>query len=405
MFTSIFYFWVMKLRFCIVIVSGFLFSVSACSKSKDSTPPSTVDSLPASVNTFYPWTKFSIGADLSYVNEIEDNGGVYKDSGATKDPFLIFKNHGCNTVRVRLWYNPSWKDTTAGRLYSDLIDVEKTIQRARAQGMAVNLDFHYSDTWADPGNQITPYTWQGLPLTVLSDSVYQYTLRVLNELKSKNLAPEMVQVGNEINGGMLFPVGQVVNNDWTNFGVLLNSGIKAIRDFSAASSIKPKVILHVAKPENADWWEGNIISNAKVIDFDILGISYYYIWSNLTSLSQLTSTISSLKTKYGKEVMIVETNCPWTNGSADNYNNIISGNSPFAGYTISKDEQYRFMKDMTQAVIKGGGTGIMYWEPAWITSGMYDGYGKGSSYENCTLFDFSSNALPAIDFMNYTYSF
>ena len=350
-------------------------------------------------------TQSRLGADLSYVNEIEDNGGSYKDSGARKDPFLIFHNHGCNTVRVRLWYNPTWKDTTAGKLHSDLADVEKTIQRAKAQGMAVNLDFHYSDTWADPGKQITTVAWQGLAITPLSDSVYQYTLRVLNELKSKNLTPEMVQVGNETNGGMLFPVGQVVNNDWTNFGILLNSGIKAVRDFSTTSSIKPKIILHVAKPENAGWWEGNIISNAKVSDFDILGISYYYVWSNLTSLSQLTSTISSLKTKYGKDVMIVEANCPWTNGNADTYNNVISGDVPFGGYAVSKDEQYRFMKDLIQAVIKGGGSGVMYWEPAWITSSMFDSYGKGSSYENCALFDFAGNTLPAIDFMNHAYSF
>ncbi len=346
-----------------------------------------------------------MGADLSYVNEIEDFGGTYKDSGRIEDPFLIFKTHGCNTVRVRLWYNPQWTDTLAGRLYSDLADVEKTIQRAKQQGMAVNLDFHYSDTWADPAHQQTPAAWQGLDINTLSDSVYQYTLRVLNELASKNLTPEMVQIGNETNGGMLFPVGQVVNNDWTNFGVLLNSGIKAIRDFSATSSIKPKIILHVAKPENADWWEGNIINTAKVTDFDILGISFYYVWSSVTSFDQLISTINSVKTKWGKDVMIVETDCPWTNANADNYTNVISGNTAFASFTVSKDGQYNFMKDLTQAVIKGGGKGVMYWEPAWITSNMKDGYGTGSSYENCALFDFSNNALPAMDFMNFKYSF
>ena len=385
----------------------------ACGKGSSSatpvTPPvdtTSVDTIPtAATKTFYNWTTFSMGADLSYVNEVQDFGGTYKDSNTTKDPFLIFKNRGCNTVRVRLWYNPAWTDSITGSYYSDIADVEKTIQRAKAQGMAVNLDFHYSDTWADPGKQTIPVAWQGLAVTALSDSVYQYTLRILNELKSQNLTPEMVQVGNETNGGMLFPVGQVVNNNWTNFGILLNSGIKAVRDFSATSSIKPKIILHVAKPENADWWEGNIINSAKVTDFDILGISYYYVWSNITSLSQLTSTISSVKAKYSKDVMIVETDCPWTNGSADNYNNVISGDAAFPGYAISKDGQYSFMKDMTQAIIKGGGIGVMYWEPAWITSQLKDGYGTGSSYENCALFDFTGNALPAMDYMTYPYTF
>ncbi len=91
--------------------------------------------------------------------------------------------------------------------------------------------------------------------------------------------------------------------------------------------------------------------------------------------------------------MIVETNCPWTNGSADNYNNVISGNDAFPGYTISKEGQYQFMKDLTQAVISGGGSGVMYWEPAWITSHMKDFYGTGSSFENCALFDFGGNTV------------
>ena len=399
----------MKSIICAVCFLMF-YCLSACSKGGSSDKPVTppVDTVPTQGNTtktFYNWSKFSMGADLSYVNEIEDFGGMYKDSGVAKDPFVIFKNHGCNTVRVRLWYNPQWTDTLTGRLYSDLADVEKTIQRAKQQGMAVNLDFHYSDTWADPGKQITPAAWQGLGVATLSDSVYQYTLRVLNELNSKNLTPEMVQIGNETNGGMLFPVGQVMNNDWTNFGILLNSGIKAVRDFSTTSSIKPKIILHVAKPENADWWEGNIINSAKVTDFDILGISFYYVWSTVTTFSQLSSTINAVKTKYGKDVMIVETDCPWTNANADNYNNVISGDVAFPGYAVSKDGQYSFMKDLTGAVIKGGGKGVMYWEPAWITSNLKDGYGTGSSYDNCTLFDFSGNTLPAMDYMNYQYLF
>jgi arabinogalactan endo-1,4-beta-galactosidase len=271
--------------------------------------------------------------------------------------------------------------------------------------MAVNLDLHYSDEWADPGNQTIPAAWTGLSLNVLKDSVYQYTLKLLNELKNKNLVPEFIQVGNETNQGMLFPTGKIVNEDWTAFGVLLKSGIKAIRDFSVSSAVKPQIILHAADPMNADYFASGLINKAGVTDFDILGISYYYVWSSVASLSQVAGIVSGLKLKYSKKIMIVETAYPWTAQYADSYNNIISGSTALSGYDVSKDGQYKYMKDLTQQVIAGGGAGIMYWEPAWISSGLKDKWGVGSSWENNTFFDFSGNTLPAIDFMNYAYQF
>ncbi len=380
-----------------IMASLFAFSCKKTNTSPSPNPPA---------KTFYSWDKFVMGADLSYVNQVEDYNGVYKDSTITKDPFVIFSNHGANTVRVRLWHNPQWMlPYTSNHLYSDLKDAEKTIQRAKARGMAVCLDIHYSDTWADPGNQSLPAAWSGLSLAILKDSVYQYTLNVLNYLGAKNLAPEMVQLGNEINQGMLFPTGKVTINNWAPFGELLNSGVKAVRDFSLTATIKPKIILHVAGLDIADWWAGNIISNAKVTDFDILGISWYYFWSPITSMNDISGYISALKSKYGKKIMIVETASPWTNGFADSYNNIISGDAAFSGYTVSKDGQYKLMTDLTQQVIKGGGAGVIYWEPAWITSGLQTPWGTGSAWENNTFFDFSGNALPALDFMNKAYTF
>jgi arabinogalactan endo-1,4-beta-galactosidase len=389
------------------VVSYFLillfFAFTACKKNTVNTTPAPP--LPVT-KVFYSTDKFVMGADLSSVNAVQDNAGIYKDSSITKDPFIIFHNHGANTIRVRLWNNPQWLAAyNNGKVYSDITDVEKTIQRAKAAGMAVNLDLHYSDQWADPANQAIPAAWNGLSLDVLKDSVYQYTLNVLNELKSKNLTPEFIQVGNETNQGMLFPTGQVVNDDWTAFGILLKSGIKAIRDFSVTAAVKPQIILHVAEPENADYFANGVINKAGAADFDILGISYYYVWSTLTSLDQVSATISSLKSKYNKRIMIVETAYPWTALYADSYTNVISGSTAFPGYAVSNEGQYAFMKDLTQQVISGGGSGIMYWEPAWISSGLKDQWGTGSSWENNTLFDFSGNTLPAIDFMVYAYKF
>lgn len=354
----------------------------------------------------YSWETFIMGVDLSYVNELQDYGAAYSDSGKVTDPFLVLKNHGANTVRVRLWHNPQWLAAiTGGKLYSDLPDVAKTIQRAKALGMAVSLDIHYSDTWADAGRQETPAAWEGLSIDLLRDSVYEYTLHVLNYLKSKGLTPEMIQLGNETNSGMLFPSGEVKNDNWQPFGELLNSGIKAIRDFSSSSDIKPRIILHVAQFQNAAWWVDGLMKKGKVTDFDILGISHYSKWSTMNRMDLITITIKNIRSACGKQVIIAESAYPWTGEDADSYANIFGEADSVTGYPLTKEGQYRYMKDLTQAIISGGGKGMIYWEPAWISTSMPDKWGTGSSWDNCTLFDWNGNALPSSEFMRFGYKF
>jgi arabinogalactan endo-1,4-beta-galactosidase len=154
-------------------------------------------------------TDFYFGADLSYVNQILDHGGVYKDDGEIRSPYKIFGDNGANLIRLRLWHNPTWTKEVYGasgtQLYNNLADVEKSIRLAKEQGMSVLLDFHYSDTWADPGKQEIPKAWQQITeLSVLKDSVYQYTFKTLAYLDDKGLMPELVQIGNETNCGMLY---------------------------------------------------------------------------------------------------------------------------------------------------------------------------------------------------------
>jgi arabinogalactan endo-1,4-beta-galactosidase len=275
--------------------------------------------------SFYEWTDFVIGADMSYVNEIEEAGGIYKVNDKDADPFEIVKSIGVNTVRVRLWHNPVWKlPLTGGKLYSNLYDVEKTITRAKAAGMAVNLDLHYSDTWADPAHQSAPAAWSKLSLELLKDSVYQYTLSVLNFLQSKKIVPEMIQIGNETNNGMLWPLGKANGTvGWNAFAALLNSGIKAVKDFSKTSAIHPKIIIHVAQLQDAENWLQQL-QNHGVTDFDILGLSHYYQWSNYHSMEKAGKKIDSLQTMCKKKVMIVETAVPWTKENADSYQNILA---------------------------------------------------------------------------------
>ncbi len=385
----------MRFLLPICLFSLILFTAFTCKKNNSGeTQP---------MKSKYEWEKFSMGVDLSYIDQVEDFGGIYKDSGRMMDPFRIMSNHGANTVRIRLWHTPVWVgQLNNGKMYYDLYGIEKTMRRAKENGMAVNLDIHYSDRWADPAHQETPKAWASLSLPELKDSVYNYTLSVLNYLKSKNLVPEMVQVGNETNSGMMWPVGKVVNNNWSNFAALLNSGIRAVRDFSLNSSIKPRIILHVAQLQNADHWTSSLIKNG-VTDFDILGLSHYAKWSTVATMNEVENNIRNLKKNYGKQIMVVETAYPWTGKNADNYTNIISDQDKAVGYEITPEEQLRYMKDLTQAIINGGGTGIMYWEPAWITSKMNDGWGVGSSWENNAFFDFEGNALPVIDYLSYPY--
>lgn len=361
-------------------------------------------------------TSFYFGADLSYVNQILAYQGVYKDEGETKSPYRIFKDHGSNLVRFRLWHDPQWTRLVYGdnglQLYNDIKDVEKGIQLAKAEGMEVLLDFHYSDSWADPAKQEIPAAWKAIQsVEVLADSVYRYTRKTLQYLESKGLMPELVQLGNETNCGMLFtdapaefPSCNVCNGQWIRMGEVINAGIKAVREVTTVSAVKTKIILHVADPKNLDWWFGNMINNGKVSDFDIIGFSYYPLWHTTVPVTGLSAMVRDIGNKYQRPMMILETAYPWTTEGADGYSNIFGSQTPIAGYPFSKEGQYNMMRFLTQALMDGGGEGLIYWEPAWITSQMKDQWGTGSSWENSTLFDFNGNVIQGMDFMTHTYT-
>jgi len=380
-----------------ILLYGFLLAVvigfTSCSDRKSEDPEPRV---------YYPLSRFCMGADLSFVNQLMDNGAVFRDSGKVKDPFLIFKQYGCNLVRVRLWHTPLWTMGNGTKMYSDLADVEKTIRRAKEAGMAVSLDFHYSDNWADPGKQEPPAAWRNADFAGILDSVYNYTFKVLKYLGGKNLMPEMVQIGNEINPGMLFPHGKIETSGWENLGLIINKGIKAVRDASVNTTVKPEVILHAAQPENIEWWFTNIVSKGKVTDFDIIGLSYYIKWSEVP-LSSIGGYILRFKTLFNKKVMIVETAYSWTSEGADNYGNIFSSSDYDPAYPQTEQGQLDYLKALTQQVINGKGDGIQYWEPAWISTSMKDQWGTGSPWENNAFFDFDGNTIRGINFMTGSY--
>jgi arabinogalactan endo-1,4-beta-galactosidase len=393
-----------------VISLFFLFNLISCGKENDTTGDGsgTDTTSVTKKDTFY------FGADLSYVNQILDFNGVYSDAGIVTSPYRIFKDHGASLVRVRLWHNPVWTKEVYGtegrQLYNDLIDVEKTMRLAKEQKMEVMLDLHYSDTWADPEKQEIPKAWTSIKdIAILADSVYQYTHKALFYLKDKGLMPEFIQLGNEINCGMLytnapagFPTTNACNGEWQKLAKVLNSGIKAVRDVSATGSVKTKIALHIADPKNVEWWFDQI-TTAGVTDYEIVGFSYYPLWHTTVTVDKLSDHVSRFRTKYNKKVMVLETAYPWTNTGTDAYTNLFGSQPPVTGYLFTQQGQLDMLKTLTQEIKDGGGFGIVYWEPAWISSSMKDLYGVGSAWENAALFDFTGKALPGIDYMEATY--
>ena len=186
-------------------------------------------------------------------------------------------------------------------------------------------------------------------------------------------------------------MGSRWNGNEANMILLLNAGINAVRDAGASNTVKPKIIIHIAQPENVDsWFDGLAVKG--LTDYDIIGISYYYLWSTV-NLNDLHNYISQIKTKYNKDVMIMETAYPWTTEDADRYKNTINTSKLAAGYPATEDGQYNYLLALTQEIIDGGGKGIFYWEPDWITSNMKDLWGTGSSWDCNTFFDFQGEII------------
>lgn len=343
---------------------------------------------------------FYFGADLSYVNEMEDCGAVYRENGEPRDVFALFAERGANLVRVRLWHDAEW---TA---YSDLADVRKTMARAKENGLQVLLDFHYSDEWADGGKQIIPKAWAHIEDSgELAEQVRRYTFETLMDLDDHGLWPHMVQIGNETNPEvMLGPEDGEKPIDWTRNARLLNAGIQGAREAAQRAGETVKVMLHVAQPENVlPWFEA--AWEAGLRDFDQIGVSYYRRWSS-EDFSGLAATLQEAVRRYPQaEVILVETAYPFTLAYADEAPNLLTENTLIEGYPATVEGQHRYLVDLTQLVMDAGGHGMVYWEPAWVSTRCSTRWGQGSHWENATFFDFRADneVLPSIDFMRADY--
>ena len=375
--------------FTAVIVLFSMLACNSCSESEETSIPEIEFETPQEAPYFY------YGADLSYVNEMLDCGAVYKDAtGTAKDPYKIFKEAGANLVRVRLWHNPTWTQ------YSNYNDVKKTIARAKAEGINVLLDFHYSDTWADPAKQIIPAAWEAQIKNkeILGGLLYDYTYKTLADLAALDLLPEIVQVGNETNRMILQKEGENASMDWDRNAFLINKGIKAVRDFAKTKNKEIGVMLHIAQPENALWWFKEATENG-IIDYDWIGLSYYPIWSDY-KLNNVGTAFENLINTYNKRLMVVETAYPFTLENNDPANNILDKNALINGYPATQQGQLDYMSKLTEVIKSSGGEGLVYWEPAWVSTKCSTLWGQGSHWDNATFFDFDNKATLAMQFYN-----
>lgn len=265
---------------------------------------------------------------------------------------------------------------------------KKTPIKYLAIMVVTSFDFHYSDDWADPSRQTIPEAWRSVinELPALSDSLYNYTYQTLKKLSNENLLPEMVQIGNEINPEILQagePVQWPIN--WNRNSILLNKGIQAVRDISLESGKTIEIMLHIAQPENGLWWFDDALDNG-VIDFDWIGLSYYPMWSDY-KLNDLSFALETLIKRHNKKLMIVETAYPFTTRNADAAGNILGVDAGVPGIDISPEGQLEFLLELEKEVFEAGADGIVYWEPAWVSTGCSTRWGNGSHWDNATLFD------------------
>jgi arabinogalactan endo-1,4-beta-galactosidase len=335
------------------------------------------------------------GSDISSLAKSEAKGGVYKySSGTTGDALTILKSAGHNYARLKVWVNPADG-------YNNKARVLAMAKRVKAQGMKLLVDFHYSDTWADPGAQSKPAAWAGHSYSRLRTDVYNHTYDVLGALKAQGTTADMVQVGNEINGGMLWNEGSTSN--WSQLAGLLNSGYDAVKAVNSSTT----VALHLAKGGDLSgtrWWFDSAVSNG--VKFDAIGLSYYGYWHG--SLADFQTTLDDAASRYGKPVFLAETAYPFRLDSEDSLENIIDTTGELvSGYPATTAGQSAWLRDVmniVEAVPNGRGLGVFYWESTWtaVNGNGWDptDAASGNGWENQALFGYDDRALPAMSLFN-----
>ncbi|UJF34925.1 glycosyl hydrolase 53 family protein [Paenibacillus hexagrammi] len=352
---------------------------------------------------------FIKGADVSMLKQIEISGGKFYDNGVEKDALQILKDHGVNWVRLRVWNNPV--DANGKPLGGGNNDKARTIEiakRAKDLGLKVLLDFHYSDFWADPSKQNKPAAWVGLNTEQLQQALYDYTADVVSGMRDNGAMPDMVQIGNETNSGMVWPDGQTSGSGgydgWAN---LVKQGVQAVRDNDPNNgdpALRTKIMIHLADGGDNALYRRNFDQlTARNVDFDIIGFSYYPYWHG--TMQQLKANMEDIGARYHKQVLVAENAYAYTLDDADQFsNNFGPSQEQLGGYKATIQGQAQEVHDVMDTVAHvSGGLGVFYWEPDWIPvkgAEWSSADGEGNGWENQAMFDFNGNALPSLDVFN-----
>ena len=313
---------------------------------------------------------FAVGADTSFLPQQESQGILFTDAGQAAPALQILKNHGYTWIRLRLMVNP-----VPGHLPNNLADTLAAAKSAKSLGFKFLLDLHYSDDWADPMNQAVPVAWAKLPHDQLTDQVFTYTRDTIQAFGRQKTMPDMVQIGNEIVGGMMWPLGKLPEK-WPDFADFLNAGIRGV-DAGHGRFPRPKIMIHldtggdrvrtVSFFERLDEYD---------VAYDVVGLSYYPWWQG--TMDDLSNNITAIATVFHKPVIVVETAYDWRNGEDFQGKPV-----PFPQTAEGQRDYLIALNQFVRAI--PGAAGLFWWEPT-----------AGADIAKRSLFDDNHAALPAI---------
>lgn len=360
-----------------------------------------------------------LGIDVStYLEELE-HGAVYLDGSTPMDPLDAFVANGVNWMRIRVWNDPR---SSAGEPYlagnNDIGEYIRLGKLAKGKGFSLLMDFHYSDFWADPGKQMIPKAWVNFGIDEMANAVYEYTKACLNKARDAGVAPEMIQVGNEITNGMLWPLGKLETPDGTrgnyaNFCRLVDAGCRACREVLPEA----KIVLHLERSNDQKVYQEFFTEMEKAgISYDVIGASYYPYWHGTPE--ELFANLNACR-RFGKEIMIMELGYGFTtkayNLDGKERRLVIDSERAFVPgvtekYPMTPEGQANFIRHILALSRENDIAGVFYWEPLWLpgegicwASEAGQAYiheeGKSTSNEwaNQCLFDYEGRKLPAFD--------
>ncbi|MBQ3898598.1 MAG: glycosyl hydrolase 53 family protein [Lachnospiraceae bacterium] len=369
---------------------------------------------------------FIRGIDISSILSEEKSGVKYKNfRGEEEDLFKLLAENGVNYIRVRVWNDPFDENGNGyGGGNNDAAACAEIGKRAADCGMKLNVDFHYSDFWADPSKQMVPKAWKNMNTEEKAKALYDYTVESLSTIIDAGADVGMVQIGNEINNGLAGEKSEEA------IMTLLKSASKAVRDISAKYEKDIKIAIHYTEVDDSIGITKKALRlSENEIDYDIFGISYYPYWHG--SLKNMKNTMNIVKATYGKDVCVLETAFPYTGDDGDGFGNSVSAGDIKGEYICSPQSQANAIWDIMKCMTEIGGLGVFYWEGAWIPVGSdkaaneekWNEYGSGwaskysvnydpndagkyyggCSWDNQALFDFDGNVLDSLSVFNPKY--